>query len=173
MSWQASAEIQEAARRVVNENKRLRQLLKQQGISDAEIDGMATEFPESAQPTPTAAQLESMLKSRKHCGRREAGGPSVPVESMEQVTSPMELQEQPPNLRKYSNSPYVSSTSTQTAGKEDDGLSDDKLRWQIDDPTSLDYIEPGLHIGIPDMADNVVWTDDVFGLSADWRVTGR
>ncbi|EMC91909.1 hypothetical protein BAUCODRAFT_40476, partial [Baudoinia panamericana UAMH 10762] len=35
---EATAEVQAAARRVVEENKRLRYLLKQQGFTDAEID---------------------------------------------------------------------------------------------------------------------------------------
>ncbi|CAD0016985.1 unnamed protein product [Aureobasidium pullulans] len=36
---EASAEIQAAARKVLDENKRLRRLLRQQGFSDADIDG--------------------------------------------------------------------------------------------------------------------------------------
>ena len=54
---EASAEIQAAARRVVEENKRLRQLLYQHGILDVEIDGMTA-----------GGQLESMLGHRQACG---------------------------------------------------------------------------------------------------------
>lgn len=62
---EASAEIQAAARRVVEENKRLRHLLKQQGLSDAEIDGMSIESPQY----PTAAtSLEGMIGQRRSCG---------------------------------------------------------------------------------------------------------
>jgi hypothetical protein len=61
---EASAEIQTAARKVVDENKRLRQLLKQQGLSDAEINGLSTESAE----TNAANELEAMLGTRKPCG---------------------------------------------------------------------------------------------------------
>ncbi|KAK6391593.1 hypothetical protein LTR65_004428 [Meristemomyces frigidus] len=65
---EASAEIQAAARRVVDENKRLRQLLKQQGLSDADIDGMPVDVPENPQYPTAASGLESMIAQRRSCG---------------------------------------------------------------------------------------------------------
>ncbi|KAK1062654.1 hypothetical protein LTR74_010110 [Friedmanniomyces endolithicus] len=65
---EASAEIQSAARRVLEENKRLRQLLKQQGLSDAEIDAFLSNRPENTQyPSPTSVALESLIGQRKAC----------------------------------------------------------------------------------------------------------
>ncbi|KAK0938667.1 hypothetical protein LTR29_009766 [Friedmanniomyces endolithicus] len=65
---EASAEIQSAARRVLEENKRLRQLLKQQGLSDAEIDAFLSNRPENTQyPSPTSVVLESLIGQRKPC----------------------------------------------------------------------------------------------------------
>jgi hypothetical protein len=53
---EATAEVQKSARKVIDENIRLRQLLKQHGISDAEIEkGNA------------AADLEGMLGVKKCC----------------------------------------------------------------------------------------------------------
>jgi hypothetical protein len=59
----ASTEIQAAARGVVEENRRLRNLLKAYGVSDAEIDGA------TGQQGPLAADvLEIMATSRQPCG---------------------------------------------------------------------------------------------------------
>ncbi|KAK6435370.1 hypothetical protein LTR95_008445 [Oleoguttula sp. CCFEE 5521] len=55
----ASAEIQAAARRVVDENKRLRQLLRQHGLTDAEIGNFGGE--------DTSSALDSMLDARRSC----------------------------------------------------------------------------------------------------------
>lgn len=60
----ASSEIQAAARRVIEENKRLRQMLKSRGASDSEIDGSSPESPQF--PTP-ASVLEEMVETRKPC----------------------------------------------------------------------------------------------------------
>lgn len=81
---EASAEIQAAARKVLDENKRLRLLLKQQGLSDAEIDGshamssspasIKTDMTENSQfPTPSSS-LDQMLTGRKSCKPSESGG---------------------------------------------------------------------------------------------------
>ena len=65
---EASREIQQAARRVLDENKRLRQLLKQQGLSDTEIDGFLSDRPENPQyPSATTVALESMIGQRRPC----------------------------------------------------------------------------------------------------------
>ncbi|KAK5132400.1 hypothetical protein LTR08_009083 [Meristemomyces frigidus] len=70
---EASSEIQTAARKVAGENKRLRLLLKQQGVSDAEIDGMPGDSQENGQP---ADALESMIGRRKSCGPGNDCGPA-------------------------------------------------------------------------------------------------
>lgn len=62
---EASQEIQTAARKVLDENKRLRRLLRTQGFSDADIDG--PEHDEHAS-SPTAAEiLNVMLATPKVC----------------------------------------------------------------------------------------------------------
>ncbi|MCJ1341649.1 hypothetical protein MMC09_006945 [Bachmanniomyces sp. S44760] len=66
---EASAEIQAAARRVAEENRRLKTFLHARGISDDEIDdqlgNVANTSPRSCQPT--TSQLEYMLDTRKPC----------------------------------------------------------------------------------------------------------
>lgn len=59
----ASAEIQAAARLVVNENKRLRALLMKYGISSREINGEGEETASSV-----VENLEEMLGKRRACG---------------------------------------------------------------------------------------------------------
>ncbi|OTA38067.1 hypothetical protein BTJ68_02145 [Hortaea werneckii EXF-2000] len=70
---EASAEIQSAARRVLDENKRLRQLLKQQGLNDAEIDGMQDDKADQMQYPNAASALEGMIGQRKACGSGDGG----------------------------------------------------------------------------------------------------
>ncbi|KXT13865.1 hypothetical protein AC579_6903 [Pseudocercospora musae] len=61
---EASAEIQAAARKVVDENKRLRALLVRHGISpDPEINHVS----------PASATLNSMLNSKRSCGGGTGG----------------------------------------------------------------------------------------------------
>ncbi|KAF2723791.1 hypothetical protein K431DRAFT_282485 [Polychaeton citri CBS 116435] len=62
----ASAELQAAARRVLDENTRLRELLKKHGLSDAQID--QTRYPENPQYPSAATSLETMLSIRRPCG---------------------------------------------------------------------------------------------------------
>lgn len=57
---EASAEIQQAARRVVEENKRLRGLLRRMGVSEAEMNG--------ANGEDAGRVLEGMLGVRWECG---------------------------------------------------------------------------------------------------------
>lgn len=59
----ASAEIQAAARLVVNENKRLRALLMKYGISSREINGEGEE-----EASSVVENLEAMLGKRRACG---------------------------------------------------------------------------------------------------------
>lgn len=65
----ASAEIQAAARLVVNENKRLRALLMKYGISSREIDGEGEETASSV-----VENLEAMMGKRRACGGGSVGG---------------------------------------------------------------------------------------------------
>ncbi|KAK5731438.1 hypothetical protein LTR17_011400 [Elasticomyces elasticus] len=63
----ASWELQTAARKVSEENQQLRQLLRQQGLSDIEIEGYLPR-PESSQyPGATTIALQSMIEQRKTC----------------------------------------------------------------------------------------------------------
>lgn len=66
----ASAEIQAAARLVVNENKRLRALLMKYGISSREINGEGEETASSS----VVENLEAMLGKRRACGGGGGGG---------------------------------------------------------------------------------------------------
>jgi hypothetical protein len=62
--------MQAAARKVLDENKRLRALLKNRGMSDAEIDAfMAAEGDDLSEEsgTPPSQKLTKMLHSRKPC----------------------------------------------------------------------------------------------------------
>ncbi|KAK4574882.1 hypothetical protein LTR86_001724 [Recurvomyces mirabilis] len=73
---EASAEIQAAARKVLEENRaileenhRLRLLLKQSGLSEADIDGWTSDRLETTQhPSAESVELQSMMGTRKPCG---------------------------------------------------------------------------------------------------------
>lgn len=69
---EASAEIQAAARKVLDENKRLRRLLRQQGFSDAEIDG--PDHDEFASSPSATEMLDAMLVTRKPCRPSSGSG---------------------------------------------------------------------------------------------------
>lgn len=65
---QASAEIQQAAKRVLDENRRLRALLHQKGVSDAEIDSFV-------EPDLSSSEsLDTMLNTRRPCKPQSACG---------------------------------------------------------------------------------------------------
>lgn len=65
---EASAEIQSAARRVLDENKRLRLMLRQRGVSDAEIDGGGDSLAVGGgRVDDSATDLERLLASRRMC----------------------------------------------------------------------------------------------------------
>lgn len=67
-----------AARKVVEENRKLRQLLKQTGMSDAELDAMLgdEEVVDAPQPTSNAAFLDSLLGVKRSCGSTGSCSPS-------------------------------------------------------------------------------------------------
>lgn len=74
MGVEASAEIQAAARRVLDENRRLRALLKQRGLTDEEIEAYTEQQSENPQyPSPSAA-LELMLEARRHISGQTSSG---------------------------------------------------------------------------------------------------
>ena len=78
---EASIEIQVAARNVAEENKRLRALLRQNGIQDSEIDSylgltnnMHLKETRDARTSPTVQVLEQKLSSRINCGGQAPTG---------------------------------------------------------------------------------------------------
>lgn len=74
----ASTEIQAAAKGVVEENRRLRSLLKAYGVSDAEIDAAS-----GNQGSIAADTLEAMASTRQPCGPGDGCKPLV--ESSQQL----------------------------------------------------------------------------------------
>jgi hypothetical protein len=80
----ASTEIQAAAKGVVEENRRLRSLLKAYGVSDAEIDGA------SGHQGPVAADmLEAMASARTPCGPGDGCKPAAnPTQQLQPSAAP-------------------------------------------------------------------------------------
>ncbi len=103
---EASAEIQAAARRVVEENRRLRQLLKQQGLSDADIDRITVDVTDSR----AASDLEAMLGQKKRCGRGNCTPSSESRTLSLSTASPIE----PPPQPDYAHPLHPTSTSMAT-----------------------------------------------------------
>ncbi|KAF2808318.1 uncharacterized protein BDZ99DRAFT_521873 [Mytilinidion resinicola] len=77
---EASAEIQDAARRVLEENKRLRALLRARGVSESEIVAVMGSHVQTPEHASAAPVLDSMLGQKRACsGQRSCGGvPCVP-----------------------------------------------------------------------------------------------
>ncbi|WPH04401.1 Hypothetical protein R9X50_00729200 [Acrodontium crateriforme] len=92
---EASAEIQTAARRVIDENKRLRGMLLRLGMSEHEIDGQMTDAGDisAVHDGPSAHALEQMLKTRRQCGTDSSGCNSPTTQSRNQTRQ----QQQPPS----------------------------------------------------------------------------
>ena len=68
---EASAEIQAAARRVLEENKKLRVLLLRQNVSEAEIDNHTSSSYDLPNEDPSAIVLAELLTNKKTCnGKR-------------------------------------------------------------------------------------------------------
>ena len=79
MGVSASTEIQAAAKGVVEENRRLRSLLKAYGVSDAEIDGAS-----GRQGSIAADMLEAMATARQPCGPGDGCQPLIdPTQSLQ------------------------------------------------------------------------------------------
>lgn len=72
---EASAEIQAAARRVVEENRRLRALLRRKGVHEAEIDGFVDA---QEQESPSSESLQTLLTTRKPCSGHSCCGSAGP-----------------------------------------------------------------------------------------------
>jgi hypothetical protein len=90
---EASAEIQSAARRVLDENKKLRTLLKSRGMSDMEIDGfMGVKESLSQGDSKTSLpseHLKSLVSARKPCCPGNIScGPSTMFDSEDGALSP-------------------------------------------------------------------------------------
>jgi hypothetical protein len=76
----ASTEIQAAAKGVVEENRRLRSLLKAYGVSDAEIDGAS-----GNQGSIAADTLEAMASTRTPCGPGDGCQPAADHNHQQQL----------------------------------------------------------------------------------------
>jgi hypothetical protein len=167
---EASAEIQAAARRVLQENKaileenkRLRQLLKQKGVEDAEIDSFSMARPENPQfPSPESVALETMIGQRKPCG--SCSGKSVtksrspltqpdPAElTPESSTSPLCQHAQQAGLQ-YSKPLSASSSTLQSPVLAQPDLSTAQLysMQTMSQPLAIDYS--------PIYDNNMLWQD--------------
>ena len=88
----ASTEIQAAAKGVVEENRRLRNLLKAYGVSDAEIDSAS-----GTQGSAAADMLEAMASARQPCGPGDGCQPLIdPIKQLQPAPFvPSQLDRQP------------------------------------------------------------------------------
>ena len=90
----ASTEIQAAAKGVVEENRRLRSLLKAYGVSDAEIDAAS-----GSQGSIAADTLEAMASARTPCGPGDGCQPATdPTQQLQPSAAsfvPSQLSSQP------------------------------------------------------------------------------
>ncbi|KAK5702643.1 hypothetical protein LTR97_003589 [Elasticomyces elasticus] len=113
---EASAEIQQAARRVLEENKRLRELLKHQGLSDTEIDKFLYERPENPQyPSATTVALENMIGQRRPCGPGSTCSTSSSIQDAVQGSSASSAQQcQTPYPRNLTSPPSTASSGMHT-----------------------------------------------------------
>ncbi|KAF2728300.1 hypothetical protein EJ04DRAFT_528751 [Polyplosphaeria fusca] len=69
MGVEASAEIQSAARKVLEENRKLRALLRDRGVTEAEITAVTGSNQRSLDNVSAAPSLNSMLERRITCNR--------------------------------------------------------------------------------------------------------
>ena len=165
---EASREIQQAARRVLNENKRLRELLRQQGLSDSEIDGFLSERPENPQyPAATTVALEGMIGQRRPCrpgsgcessssnsNRQQGAGLAVggPVTDASQPPPPRQVAR--PSLHQRDNSTRSTpSSSIQTPSTAQlPALQPQPQQFAMEPLPQLPSIDPNLGYG-----DNFMW----------------
>ncbi|KAI9730715.1 MAG: hypothetical protein M1834_005684 [Cirrosporium novae-zelandiae] len=64
---QASSELQTAARKVADENKRLRQLLRQHGVEETEIEHFMRHSDVPLTTTSSVAALEALIEAKTPC----------------------------------------------------------------------------------------------------------
>ncbi|EKG13415.1 hypothetical protein MPH_09441 [Macrophomina phaseolina MS6] len=119
---QASAEIQAAAKRVLDENRRLRALLRHKGVSDAEIDSFTDTDSPSASHSSDA--LETMLSTRRPCKPQSGCGTGSGCSSKSPAQQPPAAMPQldtnpapsvPTPLSQMSPQAYVSAVSMTSA----------------------------------------------------------
>jgi hypothetical protein len=92
---EASAEMQAAARRVLDENKKLRTLLKSKGMTDEEIESfMESEEIISHGGSPPSEHLTMLVNTRKPCCPGSECGPDTAFSSPGAASSPQQQQEQ-------------------------------------------------------------------------------
>ena len=136
---EASAEMQSAARKVLDENKRLRALLRQRGMADDEIDSFAvgaapstpcdslrgSPGPADLQSPAPSARLAKMLATRQPISARRTNNlpvTSSPTESIElasvqmprRVTTPMSIAPQLTPIIPFAMSPSPQSMASST-----------------------------------------------------------
>ncbi|KAK3622572.1 hypothetical protein LTR56_022127 [Elasticomyces elasticus] len=134
---EASAEIQQAARRVLEENKRLRELLKHQGLSDTEIDKFLYERPDNPQyPSATTVALENMIGQRRPCG---PGSTSSSIQDAVQGSNGLSAQQSnTPYPRNLTSPPSTASSAFHHPAQSYDASSvvdiPDGHRMNYDDP---------------------------------------
>ena len=89
MGVEASAEIQSAARRVLEENKRLRALLRERGVSESEITAVMGATDRTTDYGSAAPTLDSMLgRKRAYNGQPSCVGGSCGVQQNTSVPNP-------------------------------------------------------------------------------------
>lgn len=116
----ASTEIQAAAKGVVEENRRLRNLLRAYGISEAEIDGAS-----GSQGSVAADMLELMATSRQPCGPGNGCQPLVDSTQQSQLDSATTTQ------------PSCQSNTCQTSlAESQSGVSTPQYLNQLPSPTT-------------------------------------
>lgn len=132
----ASTEIQAAAKGVVEENRRLRDLLKAYGVSDAEIDGAS-----GRQGSIAADMLEAMVNTRQPCGPGDGCHPVpdpthqmqpasyVPLQPMRQLSA---SQAPGPNLHPITTAPQYLSQLPSPASLPERKHSSDTVYSPID-----------------------------------------
>lgn len=84
---EASSEIQAAARRVAEENKRLRLLLQQRGVPESEIDDYVGRSTDDVQVHTGPSTLDSLLSARKPCSGEKPGCGPLPSENSSVASS--------------------------------------------------------------------------------------
>ncbi|KAF2143786.1 uncharacterized protein K452DRAFT_296765 [Aplosporella prunicola CBS 121167] len=100
---EASAEIQAAARRVLEENKRLKALLRQKGVSDTEIDSCMNQG--GGCSSSSVQQLDTMLKTKRPCngergcGKSQSSQDPVPIPRIAVDTSRQQTVQPLPQLQ--------------------------------------------------------------------------